>query len=191
MILRMIAVALSTITIFGMALSAVAQGSSSSSESSSYQRGYGSTQANVFAPKYRQRLQNWTEQMVTGRERGWLTDTEIERFTAEHARLAALNLSMESQNYPKAETDSMEKQFSAFNVLLTQAMSKPVTTAAPSATTPKGSGEGAPSTVPATPPAAIKEPPTTTTKTTAKSKISKATAQKTVCPPAKKPAKKS
>ncbi len=131
MIVRIATLVFSTLTIFSAMLPTLAQGSSSSSESSSYQRGFGSTQANVFAPKYKERLKSWSEQITMGKERGWLTVDEIERFTADHGRLAEVLASLESQNYPKAETDAMEQRFNAFNVLLTQAMSKPVPATAP------------------------------------------------------------
>ncbi len=185
MIVRIATVVFSVLAVFNAVLPTLAQGSSSSSESSSYRRGYGSTNSNVFVPKYRERLQAWTEQIGTGRDRGWLTPAEVDRFTGEHARLAALNINMEAQNYPKAETDSMEHQFNSFNVLLSQAMSKPIPTVAPPAIVPANISPVAPVATPPVKKASV------AVKTVAKSKTSKTAIKKKVTVAKKTAIKKS
>jgi hypothetical protein len=98
-----------------------------SSSSSSYHRGYGFKDANVFAPKYKERLKNWREQLDLGVTKGFLKPEDATRFTLVLDRLTALEADMASKNYPKAETDSMEQDFNGFNVDFTNAMQpKPV-----------------------------------------------------------------
>lgn len=119
------------VTVFGVqiltalgsaALAQEATTSSTSSESSYYRRGVGFQGANVFAPKYKQRLKNWREQIELGAQKGFLKPADIERFNNVLARLTQLDADLAAKNYPKEETDSMEQDFNAFNVDLTQAM---------------------------------------------------------------------
>jgi hypothetical protein len=98
-----------------------------SSESSSYSRGVGFKGANVFAPKYKQRLKNWREQIELGTQKGFLKPEDAERFNNVLNRLTQLEADLAAKNYPKEETDSMEQDFNAFNVDISQAMQpKPV-----------------------------------------------------------------
>lgn len=186
MIVRIPTVVFSTLTIFSAMLPTLAQGSSSSSESSSYHRGFGSTQANVFAPKYKERLKAWSEQITMGKEKGWLTVEEIERFTADHGRLTEVHASLESQNYPKAETDAMEQKFNAFNVLLSQAMSKPAPNAVPAVVPANVS----PVVREGTPAAAAVKKATVVTKTATPVKAGTPVSKKTITAAKKTPIKK-
>lgn len=119
-------------------IAALAQSSSSSSES--YYRGYGGTNANVFAPQYKKRLETWTEQIAIGQRNGWLNPEQVKTFTDEHARLTALEAAVSARGYLKEELDAMEKEFTAYNGLLTRTMSTkpaaPVVVAPPVAPKP-------------------------------------------------------
>lgn len=158
--------------------------SQSSSSSESYYRGPGSNAANVFVPKYNERLRNWSDQISKAQANRWLTADEVQHFLAEHSRLSVLNKTLEAKNYPKAETDALEQQFNAFNVSLSKAMNKTASGTAPNATPAVPATPGAPGTpaTPATPAVPAVKPKAKTapvgkkrvvTKTTTKTKAKK------------------
>lgn len=139
---RQVAVTLFSVQILTALGSAVlaqeATTSTTSSESSYYRRGVGFQGSNVFAPKYKQRLKNWREQIELGAQKGFLKPADVERFNIVLNRLTELDAGLSAKNYPKEETDSMEQDFNAFNVDLTQAMQpapQPATTPATVTTT--------------------------------------------------------
>lgn len=102
--------------------SAPAPESGSSSSSSYYFRGHGVKDSNVYAPKYKQRLQNWREQLAMGLEKGFLKPEDGARFNLVLDHLTTLEAEVAGKNYPKPELDAMEQEFNAFNVDFTRAM---------------------------------------------------------------------
>jgi hypothetical protein len=100
-------------------------------EETYYRRGYGVKDSNVFAPNYDKRLKNWLEQINLGRTRGFLTEAQAQEFTKKHAELSQIFVDVDKAGYPKDQLDAMEQKFNAFNVELTDAMSKPASSAAP------------------------------------------------------------
>lgn len=121
---------------FGIAISLPVLAQTTTSEQSEYyRRGYGGVKdANVFAPKFRQRLANWSEQMTMAREKGWLTPEEQEQFANWHARLVQKDSEVAAKGYVKPDVDELEQEFTTFNVSLSQAMNKPAPAAVPVAT---------------------------------------------------------
>lgn len=154
-------------------LSVSAQSSSSSSSETTVTRGVGFKGANVFNPKYKERIGTYEEQIQMGITKGWLTAAEAEHFTSRLEGMRQQEAAAAAKGWVKADVDAIDKVFTGFNIDLTKAANKPAgaassttstTTTAKPADTVAGGG--------------IK----TTTKATAK----KTTVKKT-----KKPVKKS
>jgi hypothetical protein len=99
-------------------------GGSSSSEY--YSRGVGFKNANVFNPKYRERLATYAEQVEMGLSKGWLTPEEGAQFKSQLARLNQLEETVRAAGYPKDQLDNLEKEVTRFNMDLTTATNKPV-----------------------------------------------------------------
>lgn len=90
------------------------------------QRGVmGVKSANVFAPKYKQRIKTYTEQIEMGATKGWLTAPEVEQFKKQLADLTTLEAAAEAKGYQKADVDDLDKQFTRFNMDFTAASNKP------------------------------------------------------------------
>lgn len=121
--LRSVSLAALTITgssvMSASAADVVAQGSSSSSSYSS--SGVGFKGANTFAPKYKERIGNYREQIQMGRTKGWLTTAQADHFDAELDRLTALEAKAAATNYAQAELTAVEKAFTTFNIELSSA----------------------------------------------------------------------
>lgn len=100
--------------------------------------------ANVFRPKYRERLKTYSEQIEMGVAKGWLTSEEGQHFKKEHARLDALEAEVSSHGFPKAELDNLERQFTQFNIDLHKASNKPASAAATGAPTQAAAGQAKP-----------------------------------------------
>jgi hypothetical protein len=96
----------------------------------------GVTEKKGYAFKYSERLKNWSEQIDMGVSKGWLTADEAQKFRKRLDGLKALNDSVSAKGYPKADLDDEEKQFTQYNIDLSNAASKPKTSAAPAAKKP-------------------------------------------------------
>ena len=92
----------------------------------------GTTEKKGFAFKYSERLKNWSEQIDMGISKGWLTADEAQNFRKRLAVLKTLNDNVSGKGYPKADLDAMEKQFTQFNIDLSNTASKPKTSSAAS-----------------------------------------------------------
>jgi hypothetical protein len=121
----LLSVSLTALTVMGSAVVSasaadeIAQGSSSSSSYSS--SGVGFKGANTFAPKYKERIGNYREQIQMGRTKGWLTSAQADHFDAELDRLTALEAKAAAANYAQAELTAVEKAFTTFNIELSSA----------------------------------------------------------------------
>lgn len=92
---------------------------------SSYSRGVGFKDANVFNPKYKERLKNFQEQLDMGLAKGWITDKEGAQFKARLEALKEIEKKVSAAKYPKADLDDMEKQFTLYNQDFYKASNKP------------------------------------------------------------------
>ncbi len=99
----------------------------------------GVTEKKGFAFKYSERLKNWSEQIDMGTSKGWLTADEAQKFRTRLDGLRALNDSVSQKGYPRADLDDMEKQFTQYNIDLSNAASKPKTSSAPATSGQKNS----------------------------------------------------
>lgn len=75
----------------------------------------------VFAPKYRERLVNYTEQIQTGLEKGWLNQTQANHVDNEIDRLRRLEADVAAKQYALPGRDTLEKEMTTFNIELTNA----------------------------------------------------------------------
>jgi hypothetical protein len=146
-----------------------------SSSTEYYSRGIGVKGANVFNPKYKERLATYAEQVDMGLAKGWLTAAEGVQFKNQLERLNQLEETVRAAGYPKDQLDNLEKEVTRFNMDLTTAANKPA---------PKAVVAPTPAPVPAVvpAPAAVPKTPTTAKKAPAK----KATAKKPVATKRKK-----
>lgn len=135
----------------------LAQSSTVSSETTVETRGVGFKGANVFNPKYKERIGTYTEQIQMGLTKGWLTSEEGEHFSKRLEDMKKQEAAAAAKGWVKADVDAIDKVFTQFNIDLTKAANKP----APAVKTPAPSG-AAPSATPA------KTTAKTTTKTTSK-----------------------
>lgn len=107
----------------------------------------GIKQANVFAPKYKERLNTYAEQIQMGLTKGWLSRANATHFSAELDRLNALEARVAAQNFAKPASDDLDKQITQFNIEFTDAtktsVAKPVSVA-PAATTTSTTTKAAP-----------------------------------------------
>lgn len=95
--------------------------------------------ANVYAPKYKQRIKTYTEQIEMGAAKGWLTAEEVERFKKGLGELTTLEAGVEAKGYQKSDVDDLDKQFTKFNMEFTAAANKPAQAATPSPSAPAAS----------------------------------------------------
>jgi small-conductance mechanosensitive channel len=78
----------------------------------------------LFVPKFQQRLNNLKEQLERGITKGWLTTEQAERFKQQHEKAAALEADVRAKGYPKDAVDNLEKEVTALNDTLSQALIK-------------------------------------------------------------------
>lgn len=147
-----------------------------STETTIETRGVGFKGANVFNPKYKERIGTYTEQIEMGRTKGWLTAQEVEQFSARLEGMKKAEADAAASGWIKADVDAIDKLFTQFNMDLHKASNKPApaatTTPAASAPEPAGAEAGGD-------PKAAPKTTTTTKKPAAKAKA-----------PAKKPVPK-
>lgn len=139
----------------------LAQSSTVSSETTVETRGVGFKGANVFNPKYKERIGTYTEQIQMGLTKGWLTSEEGEHFSKRLEDMKKQEAAAAAKGWVKADVDAIDKVFTQFNIDLTKAANKPAPSATPAVKTSAPSG-AAPSVTPA------KTTSKTTTKTTSK-----------------------
>lgn len=149
-------------------------------ETTTFSSGVGFKGANKFAPKYKERIKTYREQIQMGLTKGWLTQAQGDHFSSELNRLAELEEKVAQTNYAQPGLDDVEKQFTTFNIEFSRAASSPAPAAAPAK--PATPSATTPSTSATTPKA------TTTAKTTSTSKTT--TTKKAPSKPATKPAAK-
>lgn len=90
----------------------------------------GFKRSNKFAPKYKERIQNYRMQIEMGISKGWLSHEDGEKFSKQLGRLAALEATVAESNYSsKPEIDDLDKQFTKFNMEFTNAGQKKSTPA--------------------------------------------------------------
>lgn len=87
--------------------------------------GVGSFSFAVFAPRYKERLNAYTEQIKMGLANGWLTQPQADDFSIEIERLRQLNADVATQNYAQPGLDNLEQQVTQFNIDLTNATNSP------------------------------------------------------------------
>lgn len=130
----------------------------SSSETAIERRGVMGVQgANVFVPKFKERLKNLGEQIELGVSKGWLNAEQVDQFKKERERVAAFEAEVSQKGYPKPEVAELEKQVTALNQNLSQALTRG--SEAPKSGSPTtGSGTSAGSAAPAGSPASSSAP---------------------------------
>ena len=123
------------------------------------QRGVmGVRDANVFAPKYKERLKTYTEQIQMGLTKGWLNQQQADHFTGELERLRKLDADSAAQNYAEPGLSSLDKEFTKFNEEFSStASAKP---AAPAEQKPSESAAPPKSATPASKPLSKTKPAT-------------------------------
>jgi hypothetical protein len=77
----------------------------------------------MFAPKYKERLNNYADQIQMGLTKGWLTSAQADHFNSEVQRLRKVEADCAAQNYAKPALDDLEKQMTQFNIDLSRASS--------------------------------------------------------------------
>ena len=102
-------------------------GSGSDTSSALYQSSgaVGAKGANVFAPKYRERINTYSEQINLGISKGWLSAESAEHFKSELARLSALETEATAHQYAQPYLDNVEKEFTQYNIDFTKATNAP------------------------------------------------------------------
>jgi len=144
--------------------------SSSSTETTVEQRGVmGIKHANVFVPKYKERLNTYAEQIHMGLTKGWLSNENATHFSAELDRLNALEAKVAAQNFAKPASDDLDKQITQFNIEFTNATKIPAVKPAPIPTT-SAPTSGATSAKATTKTTTTKAAPKKTTKVVVKTK---------------------
>lgn len=141
--------------------------------------GVGFKGANKFAPKYKERIRTYKDQIQMGLTKGWLTQAQADQFSAELVRLGELDAKCEKEGYVQPGVDDLDKQFTKFNMDFSRAGSTPppaaattttkTTTSTPAATTTTKTTTTTPAAkTPAAKPATTKTTATkaTSTKTT-------------------------
>lgn len=143
---------------------------SSSSETTIETRGVGFKGANVFNPKYKERIGTYEEQIQMGITKGWLTAEEAEQFKTRLEGMKQQEAAAASKGWVKPDVDAIDKVFTQFNIDLTKAANKPPVSSTASSTTktakPVGTVAGA-------------ETKTTTKATATKKTVKKAPVKKT------------
>lgn len=79
--------------------------------------------ANVFVPKYKERLQTYGEQIQMGLTKGWLTQEQADHFSSELERLRKLDEAASAQQYAPPVLDNLDKEFTQFNIEFSRAAS--------------------------------------------------------------------
>jgi len=134
------------------------------------QRGVmGVKDANVFAPKYKERLNTYTEQIQMGLTRGWLNQEQADHFKSGLENLRKLDAEAAANNYAEPGLSNLDKEFTKFNMEFSSAGSKPAASAEQKSNEAAGANKAAP-------PAASKvstKPAAKTTKITTKTKKTK------------------
>ncbi len=133
--------------------------------------GVGFKGANKFAPKYKERIKTYKDQIQMGLTKGWLTQAQADQFSAELVRLGELDAKCEKEGYVQPGVDDLDKQFTKFNMEFSRAGSTPPPAAKPATTTTT-------STTTTTAPAAKAPAAKTTAKTTTKATSTKTTTTK-------------
>ena len=100
--------------------------SGSSSATTTVTRGVGFKNANKVEFKYKERIKNFEEQLVMGKQKGWLTDQEILEFREKLDVLIDLEKTVSGKDYPKADLDKMEKMFTLYNEQFHKAATTPM-----------------------------------------------------------------
>ena len=100
--------------------------SGSTSTTSTVTRGVGFKNANKVEFKYKERIKNFEEQLVMGKQKGWLTDQEILEFREKLDVLIDLEKTVSGKDYPKADLDKMEKMFTRYNEQFHKAATTPM-----------------------------------------------------------------
>lgn len=152
-------------------LSAFAQGSTVSSETTIQTRGVGFKGANVFNPKYKERIGTYAEQIEMGQNKGWLTPSEVTEFKSRLEGMKQQEAAAAAKGWVKTDIDAIDKVFTQFNIDLTKAANKPAPSAA-SANSAKSDDETTDTASGATTKAVTKKAPVAT-KTTTKKTVSK------------------
>ncbi len=97
---------------------------SSSTSSTQETRGIGFKGANVYNPKYKERIGTYGEQIEMGLNKGWLTANEGAEFKRRLEVMKTLEAQGAANGWPKAEVDKVEKVFTTFNIDLSNASNK-------------------------------------------------------------------
>lgn len=109
-----------------------ASAQSSSSEVTVETRGVGFKNANVFNPKYKERIGTYEEQIQMGITKGWLTAAEAEQFKTRLEGMKKQEADFAAKGWVKADVDVIDKVFTQFNMDLHKASNKPAASAASS-----------------------------------------------------------
>jgi hypothetical protein len=159
---------------------AIAQSGTVSSETTVETRGVGFKGANVFNPKYKERIGTYAEQIEMGSTKGWLTAAEVEQFKTRLEGMKQQEAAAAAKGWVKADVDAIDKVFTQFNIDLTKAANKPAKAApaTPAATTAKPAGTvagGETKTTTTKKTTTTAKPKTPVVKTTAKATVKKTT----------------
>jgi len=98
-----------------------ASAQSSSSSETTVTRGVGFKGANVFNPKYKERIGTYEEQIQMGITKGWLTAAEVEHFKTRLEGMRQQEAAAAAKGWVKADVDAIDKVFTGFNIDLTKA----------------------------------------------------------------------
>ncbi len=126
---------------------AFAQEGTTSTTTTVETRGVGFKGANVFNPKYKERIATYKEQIQMGANKGWLTPADVETFTKRLNELTELEAAVAAKGWQKADVDDIDKQFTKFNMDFSNAGNK--STPPPAASTAVDSEDSPPAAKPA------------------------------------------
>ncbi len=150
---------------------AFAQEGTTSTTTTVETRGVGFKGANVFNPKYKERIATYKEQIQMGSTKGWLTAADVETFTKRLNELTELEAAVAAKGWQKADVDDIDKQFTKFNMDFSNAGNKSTPPAAPAASAADGPEDSPPAAKPA---GTVSDGSTkSTTKTTTKKTITR------------------
>lgn len=107
---------------------AFAQGSS---ETTIETRGVGFKGANVFNPKYKERIGTYAEQIEMGQNKGWLTPAEVTEFKTRLEAMKQQEAAAAAKGWVKTDIDAIDKVFTQYNIDLTKAANKPAAAGRP------------------------------------------------------------
>jgi hypothetical protein len=77
---------------------------------------------------FKERLSNLQAQIDKGLDKGWIAAGQAAAFSSERSRLVSCTNDAEGAGWPKAQTDQLEKDVTAFSAKVTSAMSKEAVT---------------------------------------------------------------